>query len=245
LGSATHQRNGSCDADYIETFERDDEGRLLLQDNDSDGDGTVDFHEAYSYDENGYVSWHEYYDDPPSVPYSCDYFTNDINGNVLIEDHDYGCDESTDNTYTYEYTFDEDNNVLVQERDDGQGETTKLVYTYDEEGNMLTEEYWNSYDEPAYRDTYTYDENANKLSREEDMGADGTIERMTTWTYDALDDMLTEEIDEGGDGIAEITTTNTYDSYGNQLTQDVDELYEDPQMGIIDYHQIYLYDCWS
>ena len=89
-----------------------------------------------------------------------------------------------------QYTYDANGNCLVRlsifDYDGGKG-TTKDVSTYDEQGNLLTEEYYNG-DELVYRYVYTYTA-SGKVATDASTWNDGE-EQMSTYTYDEYDNVL-------------------------------------------------------
>lgn len=234
--------DGDGEVDTAIAFFYDAEGRLVIEEHDTgsaaglfDGaDGTPDYRQATSYDDDGNVAsiaddWDADGNDDVVTRYDSSGRKTeevwDVEDDGAILDraaYEYRADgelaavQRASNGELYSattYVYDEDGKLVrIEEDQDLSDELADKVSTfeYDDEGRRTREEVYEGMT-PASRTTFTYDGGGNLIQKDEDQGIDEVIDATERWTFDG-DVLVSHEIDEDGDGL--VDESRTFDPEG-------------------------------
>lgn len=193
--ACTYARDLEADGryDWVSVYELDDEGRVLRDETDSDGDHAVNYVTVFTYDDEGRVLKRE--------------LDEDNDGEIDVE-------------YTTEYR---DDGQIERTIDyDAAGEMIAgLDYVYDDDGFLiellgdLAGEDTHGHDS---RMTFENDENGCVIASTLDRFNDGQIEESTTRVVDDACRQLELASDRFDDGTVDFLRVVTYDDDGHELT---------------------------
>jgi hypothetical protein len=179
--SQDHEGDGVVDVRYLSTWSDDD--LLVVWETDEGADGSVESRFTYTYDDRGRLVLQEYDPDADGSPYSCVYYSwtdDDQEEEVVV---DVGCDGDAEVRTSYSYY--EDGSLAGYESDtDGDG--------------VIDERVTNVWVPPP---EVTWSADGLVETEAWDYGDDGSIDRIEVRTYDAEGRLLRVEVDNGADGI--------------------------------------------
>ena len=217
---------------------------------DADGDGDAETVETYAYDENGRIltkiSIQDVNGDDVDDQIKTEY-TYNADGSLSTGTitYDYSIDSSEEIAYTFVTTQDSAGNVISLigngSRVDGSTFTYSYLYTYDVEGNILTEIFeadWtgDGITSESSLKTNTYDNvmgvlisaSVDALNADEETLIDGVPEDVRVYTYDEYGNLLTAQLsfDVNSDGVLDesymVEYTNLSDGRISSYVMNVD-----------------------
>lgn len=217
---ATGQSTWSYDATY------DVDGNRLTYEEDSDGDGDVDFIEGYGY-ENSLLVHYEVDDDANgALDYVLDY-QRDPDGNRRSAEEDIDGDGAVDVWYTYTLdAADRDLHLDVDEGNDGVIESA-IDYVYTDValriGSSTVDDLVDGVID--FATSFSYDENGRELYYAEDWDVDAGFEyqrtivrdddgRITSYTMEAEEDVYGYPVT--------LVQTQSYDALGRLVSIDIE-----------------------
>jgi len=194
----TYARDLQADGiyDWISIYELDDEGRVIRDETDADGDQDVDYLTLTTYDEDGRQT-----------------------RQTLDQDNDGVVDLEHVNDYR------SDGQLKSQIDYDGAGEELhRLEYSYDDDGFLIEMfGYLPSADdhiEHPTRVTLENDDNGCMIGRIQDDHDDGVIEVVSEYEVEEDCHVLLEETDRHDDGVIDLVATYEYDEDGHAISED-------------------------
>ena len=183
------------------TYTYDENGTLLSQLTDRDGDGTIEENITYVYDKNGVVLINNKFLSRDNYTLIANKY--DENGSLISKQVNYDNDDQIDAFFTY--TYDENRNLLLVNWTDSLDKPyikiIDYIYTYDKKGNILTYGIDNGMPGGGKPDgrintqyTYKYDENSTLISEKMVTHEDGRFPYNFTfeYTYDEAKNILTK-----------------------------------------------------
>jgi len=214
----------------------DDEGNLIREEGDDDGDGQNDWSYEYVYDDAGNMTAAEYDEISEGTKRKAHFFYDD-KGNLIRREADNDYDGSTfaaDEIYSYEYALFGDEwkmtKEMLDEDDDGDIDYTN-VFFYDENDNLERLEY--GFGEEAvevYTATYfTYtgiDGDWYTRTSKTDLNFDANIDFSYLYDYDDQGNKSSMKSyigDCDDDGVMISATYYVYDDTGNLIEEWYDE----------------------
>jgi hypothetical protein len=212
-------------------------------------DGTTDFEEVSSQDDNDHVTLVTRTEDEATTTISTTYDDNDLVTDIESRDGAGVLTQATFYTYAgglmataayYTTSFEgvyglsrtetwtrngEGQLTEYQEDANGDGTVDTIVsYTYSEGGKVVTESHYITRLEMTYMMvTKTYSETGRLLTEETDTDASGSIDTTNRYTYGDDDQLIEKEQDYDGDGVTNVRTTYSYDSGGRQTDIHTDQ----------------------
>jgi len=238
----------SSQANRFATYTYDEEGQLLRQEADDDGDGAVESVELKFYDEQGFLLRTE--ETSPSVSTVTTY-ENDTQGQVVRRTVESNIDTLNEiRSYQYdqrgnlirwtskvpgntselivESTYDENDQVLVQltltSLSGAVTQYQRTTFRYDEQGRTVSTIFVLGDQSGEHVDsatTISYEENGTERAAT-DYGGDGEPNQLVSRHFDEQGRLLKEEQDFDADGKLDEVSTYVYDQHAEWVRLEVD-----------------------
>ena len=203
---------------FLEQSIYDPEGRILSHVEDMGADGTVEYHEDWTYDTAGDPATHVSYwgEESPGYQRSLTTYSYDGAHHLLLTEQDAWADGSVEKRWTYTWEGD----LLTAEAQESNGEIWyEGTDSYDDNGHLLLRSL--DYPTAAFTMTwkYTWEDGLQQSESYDDSSANLGPERITWWSWDAQGREILEEIDdgsesssaEGADGQIDYQYTSTWE----------------------------------
>jgi len=202
---------------------------VTLEEEDRNGDGTVDRTFSARHDENGNFVWltqdrsfRAIFGHPPRIFRLC----YDDSGRPVSVERDDGADGTVDVTSTLQYdvygNLTRWSDVYSTILDDGMHPTYVTTYQYDADGTLTQEQ--SSAEHFHWIATSQYDANGNLTRLEYDEDGDGVPELVHSsphfYHYSPEGRLLRHDFDEDGDGTVDRSEVYTYDTDGNLISRE-------------------------
>lgn len=233
------------DTRTVVTF--DEAGNPIQVDTRAGTDGAFTSHTTRTYNDNGDILTEDYdQDGDESIDLKIARTYDDATGLVTLHEVDRGADGTVDRriTYTYEMGPGEVPTTRTADIDEDADGTTdsRTLTTYRTDGLEERSEHDEDLDGTADDvTTYTYDDDGKLISQLRDNAAPRE-DTLDTFTYDSEGRRATWTVDRGNNGTPDIIITYTYNAFGHLSVFDAD----DDINGIIDdkdRRTLYSYVC--
>lgn len=215
--------NGDGSPDSIDTFEYDDQQRVILEESDSDGDGEVDTTRTDAFDDSNNTSTASIDENADGIIDTFVTILNDDHDNTISIHIDEGNDGAIDEVITTDFSYDAEGRILTKHEISSD---SNVLYTasYDEAGLLLSES--QVYEDTPERNTLTtinYDEDGKITSSSYEAGVINTdsYSHHSTVIHDAYGGQTSTTTSSNSTSINSIL----YDERGNFIEDSSSETY--------------------
>ncbi len=217
---AYHYEGNVLEGAYYVTT--DEFGLAEIEDEDDDGDGTIDYRYTRYRDADGRVYRIERDDGANGTVDRITTKAYDAKGHERLSEEDTDADGAPNRRFTYE--TDAMGRRTLYERDDGaDGDIDYRVRTTYDDVNRTEFQQTDSDGDGVYDKVHLmqHDAQGRPIRRDRDDDADGTLDSRTTWTYTS--GRIVQTTDHGLDGTIDYMRTILLNAAGNATSSETDE----------------------